>query len=136
MFVLWLITTIVFCAGDLLWIYAVMNSYFVPRIAHLMNITESGYAINYSAALFAYILLTAGLCWFVVMPGIKAPYNTIFLNGALFGLCVYGVYDCTNYASLKGWPLSFACVDVAWGMVWCGATSVLTIFIMRYFLKI
>src|SRR5438477_13176099 len=135
MFVIWLITTIVFCTGDLLWIYAVMNSYLVPRIAHLMSIAESGYAINYSAAFIAYILLTIGLCWFVLMPCIKMPYITIFLNGLLFGLCVYGVYDCTNYAILKNWPLSFACIDVAWGAMWCGVTSVITIFIMRYFLK-
>ena len=37
--------------------------------------------------------------------------------GALFGLVVYGVYDFTNYATLRQWPLVLAFADVAWGVV-------------------
>ncbi|MDE3157076.1 MAG: DUF2177 family protein [Acidobacteriota bacterium] len=36
---------------------------------------------------------------------------------ALLGLVVYGVYDFTNYSTLRDWPLTLAVVDTAWGTV-------------------
>ena len=35
--------------------------------------------------------------------------------GALFGLVVYGVYDFTNYSTLRQCPLVLTLADVAWG---------------------
>jgi len=37
--------------------------------------------------------------------------------GAMLGLVVYGVYDFTNYSTLRQWPFVLVLVDVAWGMV-------------------
>ena len=37
--------------------------------------------------------------------------------GALFGLVVYGVYDFTNYSTLRQWPFVLTLADVAWGAV-------------------
>ena len=37
--------------------------------------------------------------------------------GTLFGLVVYGVYDFTNYATLRQWPFVLTVADVAWGTV-------------------
>ena len=38
-------------------------------------------------------------------------------DGAMLGLVVYGVYDFTNYSTLRQWPLVLAFADVAWGVV-------------------
>jgi hypothetical protein len=35
--------------------------------------------------------------------------------GALFGFCVYSVYDLTNFSTLAQYPLALALVDTAWG---------------------
>jgi uncharacterized membrane protein len=35
----------------------------------------------------------------------------------LFGLVVYGVYDFTNYSTLRQWPFVLTLADVAWGTV-------------------
>ena len=40
--------------------------------------------------------------------------------GALFGLVVYGVYDFTNYSTLRQWPFVLTLADVAWGTVGVG----------------
>ena len=42
--------------------------------------------------------------------------------GALFGWILFGVYDFTNYSTLKNYPLIFAVVDTLWGGV-AGATT-------------
>jgi uncharacterized membrane protein len=42
---------------------------------------------------------------------------TSTLDAALIGLATYGVYDFTNYATLKRYPLEFAVADTVWGGV-------------------
>jgi uncharacterized membrane protein len=37
--------------------------------------------------------------------------------GALFGLVVYGVYDFTNYSTLRQWPFVLTLADLARGTV-------------------
>lgn len=98
-----------------------------------MTFTEHGVAMNYVSALAAYAILAVGLTWFVVMPLAHASYSVVFLNGAFLGLCMYGVYEFTNHATLTGWPSSFLCIDIMWGMVWCGSASVISVLIARYF---
>jgi uncharacterized membrane protein len=127
------ITTGVFFTVDAFWLYFVMNKFFIYKIAHLMTFTQHGVVMNYVTALIAYAILAVGLTWFVVMPLVNASYSVIFLNGAFLGLCMYGVYEFTNHATLTGWPLSFLCIDVMWGMMWCGLASVISVWIARYF---
>ncbi|MCI0353610.1 MAG: DUF2177 family protein, partial [Acidobacteria bacterium] len=38
-------------------------------------------------------------------------------RGALFGFILYAGYDLTNYATLKGWSLKAALIDIVWGTV-------------------
>jgi uncharacterized membrane protein len=61
------------------------------------------------------VLLRAGLALF---PAPRASsVESAAAYGALFGLVVYGVYDFTNLATLRHYPLPLALVDVAWGTV-------------------
>jgi len=52
---------------------------------------------------------------FVIPRASTVPLAAAY--GALFGLVVYGVYDFTNYSTLRQWPLVLALADVAWGAV-------------------
>ena len=45
----------------------------------------------------------------------RNEHRAYYACGALFGLVVYGVYDFTNYATLRHWPFALTLVDVAWG---------------------
>ena len=128
----WLVTTVVFLVGDIVWLACVRNTFFVSKIKHLMHMTEQGITINYVTALLAYLVVSAGITWFVIMPLLHAPYSTIFLQGALFGFCIYGVYEFTNHAILNGWSLSFLTADLIWGTVWCGVMSVIGVALLRY----
>lgn len=61
--------------------------------------------LGYPAALVALALLPAGQPW---------PHQVA--RAALVGLVAYGVYDLTNLATLRQWPLRLALVDMAWGV--------------------
>ena len=128
---MWLVTTIVFFMGDIFWLYAIMRKFFVPQVRHLMNVTEAGVAMNYASALAAYLLLSTALTVFVVVPFYTQALSKVFAYGAFLGLCLYGVYEFTNHATLYNWPLMFLIVDIAWGTTWCGAVAVVTVSIIR-----
>ena len=63
-------------------------------------------------------LYPVGLLYFAVLPQSQdAGLAQSLLRGALFGLFAYGTYDLSNLATLKGWPVQVAVVDIAWGML-------------------
>jgi uncharacterized membrane protein len=47
-----------------------------------------------------------------------------FSMGMIFGLVVYGVYECTNMAMLQHWHRNVVLADIARGMLLCGTVSV------------
>jgi|TARA_X000000368_G_scaffold396643_1_gene365096 uncharacterized membrane protein len=57
----------------------------------------------------AYLILTLGLYYFIIKD--RRPVTDAFL----FGVLIYGVYDFTNYATLKKWTLAFSIKDTLWG---------------------
>jgi uncharacterized membrane protein len=58
------------------------------------------------------------------------------LLGAIFGFITYATYDLTNYATLKGFPLTIVFIDLAWGAVLTSLVSVAGYFILQAVNKI
>ena len=56
-------------------------------------------------------------------------YNVNDRDIFLIGLCVYGIYEGTNYAIFKGWPLYLFFMDTLWG----GLLLLFTVRILRNF---
>ena len=113
-------TALVLLMLDVLWIGGLAQSLYQEGIGHLMA-EQPRLGV---AALF-YALYPIGLLVFVVAPrGVTDDWPATLLRGALFGLVAYATYDLTNLATLKGWPVGLAMLDMAWGCVAsCGASS-------------
>jgi uncharacterized membrane protein len=87
------------------------------------------------AALF-YFLYPLGILFVALTPPAQGWAQALG-RSALLGLVAYGVYDLTNLATLKVWPIKLALVDMSWGtfitamaglaaygaMVWAAAPS-------------
>jgi uncharacterized membrane protein len=56
-----------------------------------------------------------------------------FSMGMIFGMVVYGVYECTNQALLKKRTRTIVLVDTAWGMLLCGTMSVVLWYLLTSF---
>lgn len=82
--------------------------------------------MDYSGALFAYILLIIGLYWFVVRE--RRPLKDAFL----LGFIIYGVYEGTTKALLTNWEYKTMVIDTMWG----GTVMTLTAFIVYKLLNI
>jgi uncharacterized membrane protein len=60
-------------------------------------------------AIVCYILLIGGLYFFILRT------HRPIIEAFLLGILIYGVYDSTNYATLKKWDWKMAVMDTAWG---------------------
>ena len=98
---------------DGVWLGVVMKNFYRTQLAPIVRLADGGIAPNWPAALVVYVLLGTGIALFVIPRAPTASLAAAY--GALFGLVVYGVYDFTNYSTLRQWPFALTIADVAWG---------------------
>jgi uncharacterized membrane protein len=115
---------------DGVWIGFMLKRFYTPMMGHLM-----GGSVNFTAAIIFYLLYAIALSVFVVVPALKyhSGYLPLFLFGVLFGLAAYGTYNLTNQATLRNWPWMLTIVDMTWGGVLTGLTSVIAVYATRLF---
>jgi len=75
--------------------------------------------------LLVYCFIIFGIILFVIPHKLAAKPFSTFLIGSLFGFTVYGIYDFTNHAVMKNWPLTVSVLDIIWGSFLCGTISFL-----------
>lgn len=114
--------TVAFMVLDGVWLGLLMRNFYREQLAPIVRLGNGGIAPNWPSALVVYVLLGTGIALFVIPRAPTVPLAAAW--GALFGLVVYGVYDFTNYSTLRQWPLLLAFADVAWGVVASAACAV------------
>lgn len=102
---------LVMLAIDLVWLGAVAKPLYLQGIGHLMLEQP-----NLPAAVAFYVVYALGLMVFAVVPAARTRgWGSALWRGALFGFFAYATYDLTNLATLKGWPVWLAALDIGWG---------------------
>ncbi len=116
---LYLLTTVVFFAIDIVWLGVVANRFYQAQIGPMLKSPPDWFV----AAGF-YLFYIVGILVFAVLPGAeKGVLLEAVWRGALFGALAYATYDLTNLATLKDWPWQVAVVDIAWGTVLTGSVA-------------
>lgn len=103
-------TALVMLVLDAIWLGLIAAPLYQQGIGHLMA-PQPRLGV---AALF-YLLYPLGIVVFAVAARPPGAWQPTLLAGALFGFFAYATYDLTNLATLKGWPVGLALIDVAWG---------------------
>jgi len=111
-FYLFLVALISFGLLDGLWLGVLMGGFYGTQLSLIGRMSGDKLAPLWGPALFVYVLLAFGIVG-LVLPRNYADAS--IARGALFGLVVYGVYDLTNLATLRGWPVALTLIDIAWG---------------------
>lgn len=120
-----LVGIVSFIVLDGLWLGAVMNGFYREHLGPIaMTAADGALAPIWAATVPVYILMALGVAVFVLPRGTSRSPAGVALYGALFGWILFGVYDFTNYSTLRNYSLVFAMVDTAWGGVTCGVTAV------------
>jgi len=105
---------------DGLWLGVVAREFYKSQLGNMLQDKPI-----WSVAILFYLVHAAGVAVFAVPPSVTAgTWTSALLYGALFGFCVYGAYDFTNLATLRGWPWTVSVVDLAWGTA---ATAIATV---------
>ena len=121
-FKLYGVALVTFFAMDLLWLGVVARGFYQTNMGHLMKPN-----VNWAAAFAFYLLFLVGLVVLVILPAVeRQSLAHAVLLGALFGLVTYAAYDLTNLATMEGFPLKVALVDLVWGAVLCATVSTIT----------
>jgi uncharacterized membrane protein len=111
-----------FLVIDMIWLGVVARSFYQGQMGHLMRAQ-----VNWAAAIVFYLLFVAGIVVLAVWPALeRQSLAHALILGALLGLVTYAAYDLTNLATLEGFPLKVALVDLAWGTVLCATVSAVT----------
>jgi len=101
---------------DFIWIGGYLLDHFKPMI---QRVQKEPMVTKPLKVIISYIILIA-------LITILIPKCDSIEEAFLIGFLVYGVYDSTNYATLKDWNPSIAMVDSLWG----GVLFALTYYIM------
>ena len=112
---------------DFIWLAHLGKPLYMKYLKPFFNMGEFGLNVNYAAAGVVYICLILGVIIFV-LP-LASTLKDAICFGAIFGLLVYAVYDFTNMAIMKDWPLFISIVDVLWGGFLCAMVSAVSFYL-------
>ncbi len=78
------------------------------------------------ASVLVYFFVALAITFFV-LPGLKTTtdYTISFFWGGFLGLIIFGIYDLTNYILFVDWPLRIAVMDMCWGFLVFGLTTII-----------
>lgn len=112
--------TVVFFTIDILWLGVVAKGFYQRHLGELL-----AERVNWGAAVVFYLVYLGGILLFVVLPALeKGSLGRAALLGFVFGVVAYATYDLTNLATLRGFPVVVATVDLAWGGVLTTAVAI------------
>lgn len=129
---LFVLTMIFIFVLDMIWLGVLAKNIYAQNIGLLLRRTAGGMAPIWWAAALVYVCIALGIIYFV-LPDAQGNLAQGFAGGVVLGLVTYGIYEFTNYALLQNWPLKITVIDLAWGMVLCGVSSLFSVFIQNRF---
>ena len=116
---------------DFLWLGFVAKNLYASELGKLLLEKP-----NMSAAIAFYIVYIIGVVVLVINPALATGSLWSALGyGALFGLVAYATYDLTNLATVNGFTLKVALIDMCWGAFLTAVTSGVTYFVISKWLS-
>ena len=95
-----------------------LSSYYNKQI---LDVQKSPMKFRLIPAIFCYIALVFALYYFIINTNNTRKQK--ILNAFLLGLCIYAVYETTNYTLLTDWTLKTVIIDTLWGGVLFGVAT-------------
>lgn len=127
--IIYISTLVVLAILDAVWLFS-MGTNYSTWLGHLF-----APKVNFIPVVVFYLIYALGVTFFVTSPALKNGTSlwVLFATGALFGLVAYATYDLTNQATLQAWPTTVTLIDMAWGALLTGLTSVIVVSVISHF---
>ncbi len=97
-----------------------ISSHFKQQI---LDVQKSPMTFRIIPTIICYIALIGSLNYFILNT--NNSLNKKIFNAFILGLCIYAVYEMTNYALLEKWSINTVIIDTLWGGVLFALTTYL-----------
>lgn len=114
-------STILLLCLDGIYIY-INQQFFADTIVNVQRVIMQ---IKPVGALFAYLFIIFMVNYFILSK------NRSALEAFVLGFTTYGIYEFTNYAMIKKWPISMVIMDTIWGGILFGLTTHITYMLLN-----
>lgn len=94
---------------DGLWLGVIAREFYRSQM-----VVVAAESFNIVPAAIFYFMYPLGILFVALTPPAQG-WGEAMGRSALLGLVAYGVYDFTNMATLKSWPVKLALTDASWG---------------------
>lgn len=128
---------LVFAVMDGVWLGIVRKDFYAKEIGRVQGTPMT---VRPWSAVVAYILMVVGVLLIVnLLTSIPKSQShqsqsamSSLLYGGLLGLVIYGIYNATNYATLKRYSLTYCVTDTLWGIVLMSITTYVAVLAHSY----
>jgi len=86
----------------------------------IRRVQGSPLQLDMVATVLCYIFLVGGLYWFIIRE------RRSWVDAAILGLVIYGVYETTTKATLRAWDWMTVLIDTVWGTVLFALSTIIT----------
>jgi uncharacterized membrane protein len=122
-----------FTVLDFLWFKFAVKDFNLKELAEIGRIKDGEFDLVLAPAIGTYFLMALAMSLFVA-PGFSendAWWKTFLLSAGM-GLIIYGIFDLTNLAILKNYPIKFMMADMAWGTFVFGLVGCLVRWVLYF----
>ena len=90
---------------DSIFLYLIKNLF----SKQIFSIQNSELQVNFTGAIICYFFIILSLYWFIIKE------DKSIKDAFILGICIYGVYEYTNYSLFKNWNIETTIIDTLWG---------------------
>ena len=119
---------IIFMVLDYIWLAHIAKKFYLDSLGSHVTIHDGSLVPYLPAVPLVYIVSVIAI-WVFVLSSVQDVKEAAFY-GTLLGLLMYGFYDLTNMATLRGYSWSMVAVDSIWGGVVVGIVT-LVMFLVK-----
>jgi len=131
-----IILAIIMLVLDGIWIGTIRGDFYSNEIQRIqgnkMQVKPLGAILAYSLMLISIIFISIPLVESkLTHHSPQQIWGLSFLYGGLLGLCLYGVYNGTNYATLKRYSREYVITDTLWGIFIIGLLTGIGVYLKQ-----
>ena len=85
--------------------------YFIKNLfsKQIFSVQNSELKVNFIGAIICYFFIILSLYWFIIKD------SKSLKDAFILGICIYAVYEYTNYTLFKNWNFQTTIIDTLWG---------------------
>lgn len=120
-----IVSFLLFICLDLLWFKLVSYKYVYQ--SQFKSINKEEFPLRIWSGLIVWFLMAITVSTY--LSNVDTTHLNIFLYGMLIGFLIYGIYNFTNYATIKKYTIKTTLIDTLWGTILFGIVSLICSYI-------